>query len=169
MTGFSSPPAPPRPSPQQLNLVNLTAAGLGDRAGMPPPPPPVASCSRNHRQPSARQKTHRMPKARRETDPHKERHGTHGVGVGERSPGTQKPRLTSGPVRLSNFKTGKPLEYGTTRKGTGEAENDVQVRAHRATPHIPAEGPALSVCRAALQRRGRTDPNEITVFKMSIN
>lgn len=86
--------------------------------------------------------------------------------------------LTRQPEALANFwpfGTFKFQNKDVSRKGAeGKqaipgTEKDAHVHAHRATPRIPAEGPALSVCRAALQRRGRTDPNEITVFKMSIN
>lgn len=50
-----------------------------------------------------------------------------------------------------------------------KAGKDIETCAQQTTHASRAEGPALSVCRAALQRKGRADPNEITVFKMSIN
>ena len=88
-----------------------------------------------------------------------------------RSPDSQKPAIAnfwpSGTPKFQNKEASRKWAEG--KQCSLETDKDAHVPAHPATPRIPAEGPALSVCQAALQRRGRTDPNEIMVFKMSIN
>ena len=88
-----------------------------------------------------------------------------------RSPDSQKPATANfwscGTFKFQNKEASRKWAEG--KQCSLETDKDAHVLAHPATPRIPAEGPALSVCRAALQRRGRTDPNEIMFFKMSIN
>lgn len=83
-----------------------------------------------------------------------------------RGPGRKKPQLTSGYLGLFDFEIRQPAESGQSENQPSELARMAKFTTSK--PHHASRHKGRPY-RSALQKRGRTDPNEITVFKMSIN